>query len=125
MPFDPKAAAARVRSRNRREEKEITNRAIKATEIARKLAMKIGAGDSGVKRVLLFGSLAEGMPRTLDFDIDLAIDGGDIYLAMDVTEGCEMKVDLVDINRVADHIRKRIETKAIELFRSDDRVKKS
>ena len=121
MPFDPKAAADRVRSQNKREEIEIKNRANKATETARKLAIEIGARVADVKRVVLFGSLAEGMPRQLDFDIDLAIDGGDIYLAMDVTEGCEINVDLVDINRVSAHIRRRIDAKGIVLFRSDGR----
>ena len=119
MPFDPIAAAKRMRSQNRREEIEIERRATEAIEIARNLALDIGSQVFGVKRVVLFGSLAEGVPRRLDFDIDLAIEGGDIYLAMDVIEGCDIDVDLVDISRVAAHIRRRIDEKGIELFRND------
>ena len=117
MPFNPEAAAARVRTRNKREEIEIKRRSTIAIEKARNIALEIGARDIEVKRVVLFGSLAEGVPRRLDFDIDLAIDGGDIYLAMDAADASEIRVDLLDMNRISEHIRARIAAKGIVLYR--------
>jgi hypothetical protein len=63
----------------------------------------------GVRRVYLFGSLLEDIPANPEFDIDLAIDGGDIYGAMEVCEASgDWKVDLVDVERVsvAERIRR-------------------
>ena len=72
-----------------------------------------------MKRVVLFGSLAEGVPRRLDFDIDLAMDGGDIYMAMDVAAASAIRVDLLDMNRVSEHMRARIAAKGIVLYRRE------
>jgi hypothetical protein len=53
--------------------------------------------------------------RKKDFNIDLALNGGDVYKALDVTEGSPFDVDLVRLDRIPVHLRARIEARGIVL----------
>ena len=116
MPFDPSSYVTGIRRQNEREAHEICRRAAAARDEARELAGRVAAADPAVQRVYLFGSLAAGEPCRLDFDIDLAIDGGDVYRAMDVTERSTFQVDVVELRRIAPHIRRQIESGGILLI---------
>jgi len=59
--------------------------------------------------------MAEGVPRNPDFDIDIALDGGDAYRAMDVTDESPYEVDVVELALLPAHVRKRILEKGIVL----------
>ncbi len=117
MPFDPERYAAGLREANRRERERIGERATQAREEAARLARAITDADPEVQAVYLFGSLAEGDPRHLDFDIDLAIDGGDVYAAEAVTEQSAYAVDVVALDRVPAHVRERVEQHGRVLYR--------
>ena len=109
MGFDPERYATHHRESNRRERERIRESSRSALEAAREIADRIIRSDAGVKRVILFGSLAEGEPKNLDFDIDLALDGGDVYKAMEIAEEYPWKVDIADMRLIPDHVRARIE----------------
>jgi predicted nucleotidyltransferase len=115
MSFDPRPYIAYYKSKNEEEERLIRARAADALHEARRLAREIRAADPTVRAVILFGSLAEEGPRRLDFDIDLALQGGDVFKAMDVTEGSPFDVDVVDFERLPEHIRTRIRTRGVIL----------
>ncbi|MGA2480298.1 MAG: nucleotidyltransferase domain-containing protein [Spirochaetia bacterium] len=115
MNFDPRPYIDYYNAKNEKEWREIRARAEEAVKEARRLAREIKRADPAVREVILFGSLAEEGPRRLDFDIDLALKGGDDFKAMDAIEGSPFKVDLVDFDRLPEHIRARIEAKGIIL----------
>jgi hypothetical protein len=82
-PFDPEPFAAGLRDINRREQQRIQRRADSARETARNLAHRIATEVPDVQSIYLFGSLLNDIPKNADFDIDLALDGGDVYAAME------------------------------------------
>ncbi|GAB1482758.1 hypothetical protein MASR2M78_15740 [Treponema sp.] len=116
MTFDAQPYAQATKQRNEAERVQIAKRAVEATEEAKRLARAIKENDPDIKAVYLFGSLAQGTPSNLDFDIDLALDGGDTYKAMDISEESAFSVDLVQLNLVPAHLRKRILETGIELL---------
>jgi predicted nucleotidyltransferase len=115
MSFDPQPYAEGIIRLNEAEAEEIRARASMAREEARALARAIRGGDGEVRSVYLFGSLAEGEPRHLGFDIDLAIDGGDLYRALDIVEGSSFHVDLVDLALVPADLATRIRERGVRL----------
>jgi len=117
MPFDPEPYAAGLRRENEREAAAIRESARRARAEARRLAAEIGAADAAVRAVFLFGSLAAGEPRRLDFDIDLALDGGDVYAAEEIAESCPFEVDVVSLVRLPEETQKRIRESGEVLYR--------
>ena len=108
MSFDPKPYAEGIRRLNDLERRRTAERARAALDEATSLSERMAAADRGITRIYLFGSLAGGAPRNPDFDIDLAIEGGDLYRALEVTETSSFEVDLISLERVAEHVRRRI-----------------
>ena len=108
MPFDPLPYADGIRRANERELAQTRRRAALARTEARSLADRIAQADRDIVRVYLFGSLREDPPRNPDFDIDLAIDGGDVYRAVEATESSPWRVDVVSLQLVPEHVRRRI-----------------
>jgi hypothetical protein len=84
----------------------------KLRALARDLARRIKEKDGAVRGVILFGSMAEGVPRNSDFDIDLALDGGDAYRAMDIKDESSYEVEL---RLLPPRVRKRILERGIAL----------
>jgi predicted nucleotidyltransferase len=115
MRFDPRPYAEHYRAENQVELRAIRERASEALTEAHRLAECILREDSGVRAVILFGSLAEGGPRRKDFDIDLALDGSDIYEALDSVEDSGFDVDVVLVDRLPMHVRARINARGIVL----------
>jgi predicted nucleotidyltransferase len=121
MPFDPERYAAGLRRENEREAAAIRDSAQHARAEARRLATEIGSADAEVRTVYLFGSLAWGEPRHLDFDIDLALEGGDVYTAEEVAESCPFEVDVVSLERLPQETRNRIRESGVVLYRRGGR----
>ena len=115
MSFDPRPIAAHFRARNEAELRQIHKRADAARKEAHRIARRIRQADPEVHAVILFGSLAEEGPRRLDFDIDLALDGGDVYKALDSAEGSPFDVDVVRLDRLPEHVRERIRSRGVFL----------
>ena len=115
MKFDPRPYAEHYRAENEAELRAIRDRASAALAEARCLAERILREDSGVRAVILFGSLAEDGPRRKDFDIDLALDGGDLYKALDSVEDSAFDVDVVKLERLPPHVRARVDARGIVL----------
>jgi predicted nucleotidyltransferase len=114
--FDPTPYAEGLRQRHQAEVAAIRASAELAIAEARRLALAIGAKDPQVRRVVLFGSLAQGGPRRQGFDIDLALDGGDPQAALELVEGCAFDVDLVELGRLPVHLQQRIGECGLVLF---------
>ena len=115
--FDPSVYSFGLRRANAREHERIARRSRSAHRAAIELARAIGAHDRGVRAVYLFGSLADGRPRRLDFDIDLALDGGDLYRAMELAEASAFSVDIVSLAGLPAHVARRVRTGGTVLFR--------
>lgn len=115
MIIDPLPYAARIKVENEAERQAILARRGKALEEAARLALLIRERDPEVRSVILFGSLAEGTPSHIDFDIDLALDGGDAYKAMDTTEESTFSVDVVELRLLPAHVRERVLSLGIKL----------
>lgn len=119
--FDPEPYARGIRDLNERERAAIARRAALARDEAGRLALAIGRGDPGVRSVRLFGSLARGQPTRLDFDIDLALEGGDAYVAMDAVAGSAFKVDLVQLELLPEGARRAVVSGGVVLYAAERR----
>lgn len=108
MDFDPNRYAQGLIRMNAAEEEAVSRRLDAAFNEAARIARLIKENDPEVRRVILFGSVARRNPSRLDFDIDLALDGGDTYKAMDITEASSFEVDIVDLRLLAERIHKGI-----------------
>jgi predicted nucleotidyltransferase len=108
LTFDPRPYAEGIRRRNEEELEEIRSRASLAREEALRLARAIREADAGVTSVILFGSLAQGEPKRLGFDIDLALEGGDLYRALDIVQESPFRIDLVDLALLGEEMAARI-----------------
>lgn len=117
MTFDPRPYVEGLKRANEAERAEIAARARRAKDDARRIARQIGESDEAVHRIYLFGSLAKEGPTRKDFDVDLALDGGDVYRAMEIAEGSELPFDVVDLRLLPEHVRSRIETDGVVLFK--------
>jgi hypothetical protein len=81
----------------------------------RRIAQRIRRADPDVRDVILFGSLVEDGPRRKDFDIDLAISGGDVFKAMEAAEDSPFEIDIVCLERLPAHIRNRVRKSGVAL----------
>lgn len=108
MSFDPERYASGLRRQNERERVQIAQRLAGAKVEAERLARAIMAADASVRAVYLFGSVGQGHPTHIDFDIDIALDGGDNYRAIDIVQSSAFDVDVVDLALVPAHVRERI-----------------
>ncbi len=119
-PFDPEPYAAGWRRRNREEADAIARRTEAARREAAGLAERMGR-EAGAERVFLFGSTAdEAGPRRLDFNIDLALDGGDWEKAREIADASGFAVDLLEYRRAPEHIRRRVDRSGVVLYPRGD-----
>jgi len=117
VTFDPSPYVEGLKRANEAERSAIDERARRARDEAGLLARRIGESDAAVRRIYLFGSLVDGGPIRLNFDIDLACDGGDVYRAREIAEGSEFSVDIVELHLLPEHMCTRVEGGANLLFR--------
>ncbi len=117
--FDPKPYAAGLRRQNAREAACIQEGTERARAEAQTIARRIGGADPSAKAIYLFGSLAGDGPRHVNFDIDLALDGGDVYAAEAIAEDAEFSVDLVSLDRLPADMRDRIKAHGKVVYRRE------
>ncbi|MDP3177587.1 MAG: hypothetical protein Q8M76_06760 [Spirochaetaceae bacterium] len=114
--FDLAEAARRINRENREEAERASARRQEARDEAVRLAAELRAKDPCIKRIWGFGSTFEqALPYRLDSDIDLAIEGGDIYTLQTVAEASRIEVDLVDISDRDDYFARRIRSEGAAL----------
>ena len=113
MNFDPEPYIRFHLSENTLETRAIAERVQKAQDEARRLAQILLSQVPGLQSVILFGSTARGDPSHLDFDIDLALDGGDDSLALDLVNDSAFEVDLVVLKNLPPHFSDLIQTSGI------------
>jgi predicted nucleotidyltransferase len=101
--------AANLNRENRLEAQRIKEKIRAAHQEVRRLVAQFLEIDPAIETIVLFGSLAEDSVFSIDFDIDLAVRSEE-YLQL---VGCGLKssfrVDVVDLDRVADPIKSSID----------------
>lgn len=114
--FDIQQAADTLKNWTRAYYREAALKREKAREEAKMLARRLLESDPTLKTVWGFGSVfEESRPFRPDSDIDLAIEGGDIFAAFRLVEGSEFKVDVVDITDCHDEFAERIRAQGVVL----------
>jgi len=103
-----------TKRRNAAELRRAAERKESARAEARRLAATI-AELPGVRRVLLFGSATLRGRFTMDSDIDLAIDGGDVIAATLLADRSAFKVDVVALDGLHPAMREAVERDGEEL----------
>jgi predicted nucleotidyltransferase len=114
MSFDAQASVAYWNARNRRDALALQARVLDARAEAHRLADKLRV-QAGARRVVLFGSLAEGTVRSESFDVDLAYVGGCDRLCRSIATASAFPVDLVDYELLPPHVRQRVDRFGLEL----------
>lgn len=114
--FDPSPYADNLAKLNAHEEAQLQERLSLARTEASKIAKKIAAADASILGIYLFGSTATGNVKSLNFDIDLAIEGGSSALAMEAAASSHFAVDIVDFAQLPSHIKERILLEGIKLL---------
>jgi len=95
-----------------------TERLAHARDEARRLAARFAEAEPSLRRVILFGSVTTGRPRSDRFDIDLAVDADRLGELLCIADESELPVDLVDLQSVSSSLRRVIEERGAVLYES-------
>jgi predicted nucleotidyltransferase len=107
--FDIEAAARRINIENRKEDERTAARRKAAQAEARRMAAEFRALDATIRKVWCFGSTFDmSRPYRMDSDIDIAVEGGDIFRLVPIAEASIFAVDLVDISGADDEFARLI-----------------
>jgi predicted nucleotidyltransferase len=104
------------RRRNAEAEARIARRLAEARREAARIAAAMADTDPRVRRVVLFGSVASGKVRTETFDVDLAVEGGDILSLVQIAEQSDFPVDVVDLSTVSPRFRTVVEKRGTVIY---------
>ena len=119
---DPAELARAYKKKNEqgkiRLEVRIAERIEAACEEVERLVECFKAADPGLKRLILFGSLAENRVHSVNFDIDIAFEGTKYLECLSIAMQSYFKVDLIDLKTVRSGIRNEIEQYGEVLFRA-------
>jgi len=110
------AIVRRLNVENRRAQARAADAQRRAYETARELAARMGAEDSSLRRVILFGSTVPGGWYRADSDIDLAVDGGDRPFLERLAAGVPWSVDIVQLDDLRPGIRDRVLAEGVLLY---------
>lgn len=113
--FDAQSYASFWKKQNEAEKKRIKDRTRKALEEAHHIATRLVL-EAAVKKVVLFGSLAENTVKNEQFDIDLAVWGGNWSVAQEIGEKSPFSVDIVEYENLPPHLKKRIDARGRPLL---------
>ena len=109
--------AERIKAQRLRDEAGLARRVEQAHVEARRIALQFAEECSPpVRRVFLFGSLAEDRVRSLSFDIDLAAEGGDLLRCILIAEKSEFHVDVVALESLPEAMRAGVESHGVVLY---------
>jgi predicted nucleotidyltransferase len=101
--------AVNLNRENRLEERRIRAKIRAAHEEVRRLVSQFLEIDPGLETIVLFGSLAEDSVFSIDFDIDLAVRSEKYLQVVSCGLKSSFRVDVVDLDHVADPIKASIE----------------
>ena len=101
---------------NIRRERYIHERIKSAREEVKYLVERFQEVDPALKRIILFGSLAENRVVREHFDIDLAFEGTKYIQCLCIAMQSTFKVDLVDLQTVRPGMLKEIEQSGKVVF---------
>ncbi|MFQ6055858.1 MAG: nucleotidyltransferase family protein [Methanosarcinales archaeon] len=102
-----------IKLQNEKEKKLLAKKYEEVWNTLEKIKTALIREDKGIKKIILFGSVAEGN-FTLNSDIDIAVEcSSDKYfrLVSLVQDVSKFKVDLIDLNTVKGYIKERINTR--------------
>ena len=109
------------RARRVAKERTIKSRLAEAHEEIERLIAAFRRADPALGTVILFGSVARGVVRRVDFDIDIAVDTNCYFELMEVAERSDFSVDLIDLAYCSPYVRYAVETDGVELYPHDMR----
>jgi len=107
------------RRRNLEAEHRRAERLERARREASRIAEELGRTDPTVREIWLFGSVATGRLGREDFDIDLAVHGGDLLSLFARLPDTEFEVDLIDVDQVGDRFRRMIYHRGRKVYGQD------
>lgn len=91
---------ARQKRENARYERELKDRLEEARDFLESVPTALLKLDPTIRKIVLFGSLASGRVRRIDFDIDLAVDGDRYLKIVDWSLRQAFPIDVVDLQGV-------------------------
>lgn len=109
--------------RNRRARERVRQQIAERRELAwsevGRLVEEFRALDPQLRRVVVFGSLATGRLKRVEFDIDMAVDSHRYLDLLGPALDSAFNVDLVDLAQARSHIREAILRDGVEVFHAD------
>ncbi len=103
-----KSIVKKIKEKTKQEEKFIQEKIKKAyieIELLKNDFLKI---DPDIKKIILYGSLAENRVTSINFDIDLAVKSKKYYKLVARTFESDFKIDLIDLDVIHPLIKKNI-----------------
>jgi predicted nucleotidyltransferase len=101
--------ARRIKLQNKLEQKRLRSRLRKAHVEVSRLVAQFREIDPELRKVVLFGSLAQNAPRSLQFDIDLAVSSEQFLKLVACGLRSPFPVDVVDLEQLPAPIRRLID----------------
>lgn len=114
--FDPAPYREGLRKRWLLKEKRIAERSEQAREFLHELVGAFREIDPGVRKIVLFGSLARGVPDRENFDIDVAVRTSKYLSLVAWALKQDWKIDVVDLDEVGGTSLNDVESKGITLY---------
>jgi len=114
--FDPVPFREGLRKRNARYRQALEYRIQEARAFLPTLVNAFLSIDPDIEKIVLFGSLARGEPRTLEFDIDLAVRSKKYLKLVSWTLDQKWKIDLVDLDELSDTLLADVEKTGVILY---------
>ncbi len=103
-----RSIAKKIKKKSLEEEQQINKKIQKAYKEIIKLKKDFLKVDKNIKKIILFGSLAENNVRSFNFDIDIAVQSKKYYCLVGIALQSSFKVDVVDLDTVHENIKKNI-----------------
>ena len=113
---DLHAIVHRLNRENARNAARATDAQREAYSVACELAVKMGALDPTLRRVVLFGSTVPGQPYRVDSDIDLAVEGGHRAYLERLAADVPWPVDIIEMDELRPGIRHRVQAEGVVLY---------
>lgn len=114
--FDPAPFREGLRKRNARYQQALGYRIQEAQAFLPTLVNAFLSIDPDIEKIVLFGSLARGEPRSLEFDIDVAVRSKRYLKLVSWTLDQKWKIDLVDLDELSDTSLEGVEKTGVVLY---------
>ncbi|HOV37549.1 MAG TPA: nucleotidyltransferase domain-containing protein [Spirochaetales bacterium] len=114
--FDPSPYRDGWKKRSREVQKRIEERFARVQEFLPELIRSFLAIDPELQKIILFGSLARGMPKREDFDIDIGVRSDRYFALVGWALRQEWKIDVVDLDSISESFLEDIESKGVVLY---------